>query len=267
MNKKILSILIVPVLIVMSGALAFSAFQGSVTTSVTSHSGDMNVNEFAEVSGYYSGNTNFTVSGGNNHLSSTVTAYFNGSHYGIVGGSSDDTSLATVPASGGQQYVVYYVNMTNLAPGDYVEMTFTIDNVGPIGIVLSQPYVSDVSFMGTDLNLSNVTSDLSLFASGSPSSTPLGDFLGLSTSDGYLAATNSGGSTGTSTAPEPGFGYGLPHASSGFDTSLSPVSAIDSNAPHTADFTLYFGLSSDAGNNYQGSSVSFAVIVPVTSDP
>lgn len=267
MNKKILSILLVPVLIVMSGALAFSAFQGSVTTSVASHSGDMNVNEFAEVSSYYSGNTNFTVSGGNNAVSSTVTAYFNGTHYGIVGGSSGDTSLATVPASGGQQYVVYYVNITNLAPGNYVVMTFTIENVGPIGIVLSQPYVSGVSFTGTDLNLSNVTSDLGLFASGTPSSTPLGDFYGLTTSDGYLAYTTNTATTGPNTAPEPGYGYGLPYATSGFGSSLTPVNAIGGNTGHTADFNLYFGLSHDAGDNYQGSSVTFAVIVPVTSDP
>lgn len=252
----------------MSGALAFSAFNGSAITSVTSHSGDMNVNEFAEVSSYYSANTNFTVSGGNNMVSSTITAYFNNSNYGIVNGQAKSTTLATVPQSGGQQYVVYYVNITNLAPGDYVIMTFTIENAGPIGVILSQPYVTDVSFSGSDLNLSNIT-DSSLFATGSPSNSALGNFAGLPTSEGYLADTNTEGATGTSTAPEPGFGYSLPYASSGFGTSLTPVGAVSpgADAVHTADFTLSFGLSSDAGNNYQGSSVMFAVIVPVTSDP
>ncbi len=268
MNKKILSFLIVPVLIVMSGALAFSAFTGTVTTSVASHSGDMNVNEFAEVSSFYSANTNFTVSGGNNMVSGTITAYFNNTNYGIVNGAKGSTTLATVPESGGQQYVVYYVNITNLAPGDYAIMTFTIENVGPIGVILSQPYVSHVSFTGSDLNLSNIT-ETSLFASGEPSSSPLGDFTGLTSSDGYLAYTNSHASTGPSTSPEPGYGYALPYASSGFGVSLTPVNAFSpgTDATHTADFSLSVGLSSDAGNNYQGSSVTFEVIVPVTSDP
>ena len=51
MNKKLLVMVMVPVLVVMSGALAFSAFTGGASTTVTSTAGNIDFSQ--NFTGYY----------------------------------------------------------------------------------------------------------------------------------------------------------------------------------------------------------------------
>ena len=252
MNKKVIALLIVPVLLTMSGALAFSAFTGSVSTNVSATAGSISLSQTGEFFAGYVSNTNVTVSGGLG--SNTGSVVITGANLGTE--TSDAPTLATVPYSGYSLNVIYYVNVTNLAPGNWVAVHLTITNGGTVGFIAETPHIipTHVTFKPSsappDLNLTNLTgvSGLfagTLFASGSPLS-------GLAA--GTLFATNYG-ATGVSGLS----GYAFAYTTSGFGESLTHSSE--------ADYTVYIGLSSGAGNGYQESSVSIPIMISVMSDP
>lgn len=111
MNKKLLVLALVPVLVVMSGALAFSAFSGSITTNVNASAGYLSWNQ-TETSNYtYMHNTDVTTN--------------------FSAGSVVKTSTS------GQNATVQYVGVSNLAPGNWVELNFTVENTGSVGLMLT----------------------------------------------------------------------------------------------------------------------------------
>ncbi len=253
-NRKIIAMLVVPIILVMSGSLAFSAFTGNAVTNVSSTAGDISFSQSAELSGAYVQNTNVTVTGGltpSNTVSYTITS----ANLRSIEGSGP--ALATVPYNTYSLHVVYYLNVSNLAPGDWVEVHFTILNGGSVGFIAQSASInpSSVGFFPStsppDLNLTNLSGAPSLFSSGLFA---IGEPLyGLSA--GTLLADNYGATIGGQGLS----GYAVAITTSGFDTSL------DHNSE--ADYTVYIGLSEGAGNGYQESSISVPIVVSLMSDP
>ncbi|MDS0256796.1 hypothetical protein ApAK_03765 [Thermoplasmatales archaeon AK] len=267
MNKKILALMMVPIILTMSGALAFSAFTGSITTKVSATAGEIQVDQTAEVTGFYTQNTNITLQGGYGAYSNTIYL-MDGKLYNTNPNAPHDV-LATVPNSGYLQSLVYYVNVSNLAPGNWVTLTFSI-SVGPgVGVIFSDPAVGSATLHGTDLNLSNVTGaaggfftdsglphELGIFTSGSELT---GVHLVPGTSYNYTYASNDPNvATGPGTVPTAGYAFAITSVS-GFGGSVD----TSSSGP---TYIVSIGLSSLAGNNYEESSVSIPIVIDVTSD-
>lgn len=252
MNKKAFALIVVPLMMVMSGALAFSAFNGTITTNVSASAGDMTFSMGSEIHGSYFHNTFLTVTGGNGENTVILT----GSN--VVTGSS----LATVPVSGGAKTIVYWLNISNLAPGNWVGFTFTLVNTGSVGLIFNTPTIGTVVFdpatSPPDLNLTNATlardsqgPSTSLFQLGQPLSD---SSLGVLFANNYQATNGGQGQSGYVFA----FGNGGPTFSN-FQKSR--------DLDNSADFNFYVGLSSGAGNGYEESSISIPIIITVVSDP
>lgn len=111
----------VPVLVVMSGALAFSAFTGNITTNVNASAGYIGWSE--NVTGIYSYMDN-------THVSTTFKNVSTPSF-------SEDSTIMSL-------------SVTNLAPGNWVLFNITIKNTGSVGLELSTP--------NTMVNMSGVSS-------------------------------------------------------------------------------------------------------------
>ena len=257
MNKKLFALVMVPVLVVMGGALAFSAFSGDVTTNVTATAGHISVNEYATLYSGYSKYTSVKVTGG--FGSNTNTAYLNDSKVYPV---NKETNLATVPSeSSGAQNVVYWVNVSQLSPGDWVQINLVLEDKGPLGIEFADPVISTtglnaLTLTGVNVNLSNVTGSLN--SDDVFTANPLSGISGLSAAGDYLAATTEGGlSTGISSPAETGYAYALGSLFSNFNIPLGNGGS--------ATYSFYIGLSTDAGNNYAGSSISIPIVVSVSS--
>jgi hypothetical protein len=131
MNKKLLVMALVPVLVVMSGALAFSAFTGTVTTNVTASSASFSLTEAGNVALYNATNTRVTITGPNG-VSMTST------------GVAPLEQLGTIQAVSGASDATFYVGVNNLAPGDYVSLVFAINNTGSSAVNLGAMSFSTV---------------------------------------------------------------------------------------------------------------------------
>lgn len=128
MDKKILVMVMVPVLVVMSGALAFSAFTGNITTNVNATAGFIGWQE--NVTGTYV------------HMDNTAVklTYTNGST------PSYSQTISTVS-----------LGVTNLAPGNWAVFNITVTNTGSVGIELSGATTTTTTTPNT-LSASSVTS-------------------------------------------------------------------------------------------------------------
>lgn len=246
---------LVPVLIIVSGSLAFSAFQGNIATNVTASAGTITVNEIASLVGGYSKYTNITVTGGNGR--NTNTAFLNDS---VVYPLDKEPDLATVPGLdvGGTSFV-YYLNISNLAPGDWVKITFSLKNLGLEAVSFSNPVARDFSLQGYDTNVSNVTSahisgTHNIFQQG----TELNGISSLKNPSGYLVATNDPGiSSFIGENAYSGYAYAFGNSFTNFNIPLSTGGE--------ALYSFYVGLSSGAGNSYVSSTFGLALLVGVQS--
>ncbi|HLH86199.1 MAG TPA: hypothetical protein VKU79_04980 [Thermoplasmataceae archaeon] len=113
----------VPVLVVMSGALAFSAFSGSITTNVNASAGYISFNQQAWLYNYSASNTVMTVD--NMPLAIPSPASFTPMSLGWAG--LDNSGNVTEQT----------VNVGNMAPGNFVTFEFEVTNNGSVGFVLS----------------------------------------------------------------------------------------------------------------------------------
>ncbi|MFG1449895.1 MAG: hypothetical protein AAE983_04565 [Thermoplasmataceae archaeon] len=124
----------VPVLVVMSGALAFSAFTGNITTNVNATAGYIGWSENVTGTYSYMHNTNLT----NTFTNVSTPSY------------SEDSTIMNLGVS-------------NLAPGNWIVFNITIKNTGSVGLELSTP--------STMVNSSGVTpSDAHIMTSQTTSS-------------------------------------------------------------------------------------------------
>lgn len=242
MNKKLIALMIVPIMLTLSGAMAYSAFSGQAVTNIAAKAGTLSFATTVEVNNWYSKNTNISVSGGNG--TETGTILIHGTSFSDYGGIAKGDTLFIYPVSAYSEYsFTVYLNVSNLAPGNWVEVPITITNGGSVGFILSGPSVGDVGTSGGtgNLNVTNVTSSVgngNIFRGLEPSSTtPL---------------------SGVSEIGHTGYAYAISGVS-GFGSSLDSGTA--------GGFNFYVGLSQGAGNNYQESSIHLAITVSVASDP
>ncbi len=131
MNKKLLVMALVPVLVVMSGALAFSAFTGTVTTNVTASSASFTLTEAGNVGVYNATNTVVTITG---EQGTSMTS----------AGVAPLEQLGTITAVNGASEATFSVSVNNLAPGDYVSLIFAINNTGSSAVNLGAMSFSGV---------------------------------------------------------------------------------------------------------------------------
>lgn len=125
----------VPVLVVMSGALAFSAFSGTITTNVNASAGYLSWSQQVTSNYTYENNT-------------------------AVGSTFLPTAASTLPS--GPNATEQGITVTNLAPGNWVEFNITITNTGSVGLMLKNVTISP---SGAD-GLTNGTTAVSNFAYG-----------------------------------------------------------------------------------------------------
>ena len=134
MNKKLLVMALVPVLVVMSGALAFSAFTGTVTTNVTASSATFSLSEAGNVVLYNATNTAVSITGTNGVAMTTA-------------GVTPLEQLGTINAVNKVTDATFSVSVANLAPGDFVTLIFAINNTGTSAVNLGA-----MSFSGVGAN-------------------------------------------------------------------------------------------------------------------
>lgn len=115
MNKKLLVMMLVPVLVMMSGALAFSAFSGSATTNVTATAATVSFTQTAYFNGTNAMNTPFTVN------SMTLSAASSNTTVATNSGSSTTLSLA----------------VGNFVPSEWAKFVIGITNTGTAALNLN----------------------------------------------------------------------------------------------------------------------------------
>ncbi len=116
MNKKLLVMAIVPVLVVMSGSLAFSAWAGSGNAFFGETAATVGYTETLSFIG-----TNATMNPVQVGASSASMAPYT---------ASSPTTLISTSSGGAGSVVNVYVNVTNLVPGTYVGFQVVLENTG-----------------------------------------------------------------------------------------------------------------------------------------
>ncbi len=127
MRKKIFTLFIVPIILIMGGTVAYSGWSGSSNASFS---------QSAAVVGYtealYFLATNAVLTPINIESSySNHTVVFNSQQFEISNASGSAVGSANV-----------YANVSNLVPGDWVEFSVTITNTGTASLFAGAPTYS-----------------------------------------------------------------------------------------------------------------------------
>ena len=146
MNKKLFALAIVPVLVVMSGALAFSAFSGTITTNVDASAGYISFNQQAMLYNYSASNTVMSVDGMTLSIpESSSTAVMMPLGWAGLDSLNSNTTTQTV-------------TLGNMAPGNWATFEFTVTNNGSVGFELSS--VSPTTTVSpSDLDLAAISAN------------------------------------------------------------------------------------------------------------
>ncbi len=233
LNKKIAVLLVVPILIAMGGTFAFSAFSGSSSITVNSTAGHMTWELDGHLIATNATNTPITVQGPNGVVYEIGVAepyYHSSGTYKLKLGSQYYNTLKTEE---------YTINVTNFAPGEYVEISMVLTNNGTVGFVATP----SVGGFHTSSNATYNPAGKSIVYANVPSSAFMSD---LETATGYIYNVS----------------YGASSSTTGFGVSLSPEG--------TASLDILVGLGNSSGadvNHYQGSDFSFTITIDVVSDP
>ena len=229
MNKKLAVLLVVPILIALGGTFAFSAFSGNSTVTINNTAGHLTWENDMSLIGTNANNTPITVEGPNGHIYEIGAAEPYHHTSGIYNLSLGNQFYTT--ATSGKEFVV---NVTNLAPGEYVELQAVITNNETVGFMVSSPAPTFTTSSNPEYN----TPAKPINAMGVTQQAFMGD---LETSTGYIYSVNQ---------------------ISGFNTSLSPEG--------TALMQIWIGLGNSGGhdvNHYQGSDFSLTITLDIVSDP
>ena len=146
MNKKLLVLAIVPVLVVMSGALAFSAFSGSITTNVNASAGYLSWEQ-------------------------SITSTYTYEHNTAVTNNSANVPSVSTPKTGANMTSMD-LTVSNLAPGNWIVFNITVTNTGSVGLELSGSTIATQELNATGVNtptngLTNSTASTDDFVYGS----------------------------------------------------------------------------------------------------
>ena len=116
----------VPVLVVMSGALAFSAFSGTATTNVSATAGYLSWEQ-------------------------SVTSTYTYQHNTVVTNNSKTVATVTTPKSG-PNVTDMKLSVSNLAPGNWIVFNITVTNTGSVGLMLSGATTTTMELNATGVN-------------------------------------------------------------------------------------------------------------------
>jgi len=122
MNKKILALAMVPLLIGLSGAMAFSQFTGTDNKVINATAGNLQFSEGAEI------NSVAFDPGSLLYVAGPGTSYGAGQP-NPFGGSMD---LGTLASSGSSDSMTYTINAGGFTPGDWIGIQFTLTNTGNV---------------------------------------------------------------------------------------------------------------------------------------
>ena len=142
----------VPVLVVMSGALAFSAFSGTATTNVQATAGYLSWEQ--SITGTYTYQHNTAVKNNSASAPNVVTPKT---------GPNDTNMMLTV---------------SNLAPGNWIVFNITVMNTGSVGLMLSGASITTMELNATGVNTpTNTLVNASVAATDLPSTFMYGNSL------------------------------------------------------------------------------------------
>lgn len=138
MRRKIFTLFIVPVILMMGGTLAYSGWSG---VSVSSFNQSTAIVGYTESLSFIGTNANFTpLIIGNGTSNATVT--FSTPYFEVSSSSGSAEGFANV-----------YANISNMVPGDWAEFNVTITNTGTATLYAGSPYFSDENTTNTPLAL------------------------------------------------------------------------------------------------------------------
>ena len=221
MNKKILALAMVPLLIGLSGAVAFSQFTGSDNKVINATAGTLQFTESAEITNVAPDSNSMM------YVAGPSTTYGPGA--GQTAFSNSAMELGSMVSSTGSNTMTYTISAGSLTPGDWFSVQFTLTNTGSV------PFSASVPNSGASVT---VSSGVSVVQASSTSSFPSGtDALGST----WLYLDD--------TATTIGSGHFMP------TTGGSSVVTFD----------VYIGLGRDAGNAYQGSTLTYSLTITVTT--
>ena len=139
LNKKVMALVIVPMLVVMSGSLAFSSFSGTIDTQVYSAAGTLSYSQSLQLQGYNAESTEIVISGQGPNQNTEV----------LGNGHSPVLPLLLGTESSDSSFLSQDILITNLAPGDYVVIAVNLKDTGSVGITLGgYPTVTSQSTSG-----------------------------------------------------------------------------------------------------------------------
>lgn len=216
----------VPILVVMSGAIAFSAFTGSITTNVNASAGSISFNQQALLYNYSQENTDLSVG------TSTANIQLPS---GAMSGTFSPISLGWSGPGSSSVSPTQTLTISNMAPGNWATFELTVTNNGSVGLMLQEP------------NAQNPVV--------TPSAQESGQALG------YQAVIGLPG-----VDPWPAF-FGDMTSTHGYIYFITGLPSGSINNGLSASYFIVVGLGSSSGNHYQGSTFSWTLSIPVTSDP
>ena len=134
--------MIVPIMLTLSGAMAYSAFTGSITNDLWAGAGILTYSENIGLVNYFSQNTNMTAQMGTNSYILSDHAGFNPSN-GAFNYLETPLKLGSVgPLTYTNYHQLATLNVSNLAPGNWVEANLTIVNQGSVGFIVGPVTIS-----------------------------------------------------------------------------------------------------------------------------
>ena len=228
-NKKVIAMMIVPIMLTLSGAMAYSAFTGLSTTNVAAGAGTLTYSENINLVNYFSQNTNMTAMMGSNSYTLSNHAGFDPSN-GEFNYLSPSLYLGSVgPVSYNDYHQLATLNVSNLAPGNWVEANLTIVNQGSVGFIVGPLTIS--------VNTTNhVYTNTYLEQEPSVSSFMAGEY-NQSSGMNYIA----------------------------FSTQGNYSHSIDVGGSYT--ISVYLGLGIGSDNDFEENTVPFVISANITSDP
>lgn len=228
MNKKLFAMMMVPVMVVMGGTLAFSAWSGSANAFFDQSAATVHYTE--------------TVQFVHTNAMGTPLSVGNGNGVQIVNSSSGGFQIQSSEGSAGVNANVY-ANASNLVPGDYAQFTVTVTNKGTATLNTSEiefASAQGVFYNGQNQQISTPQpiNDLQPSITTAYLNSVINDTAGIPNGNGPVFLFNA---TTSSSSPN----------------MLPPMASIQ--------YTVYAILPTNAPTSYQGFHFALEISIPVSA--